>query len=124
MKIIFDSAYVLFLSLANLVDVLYSVQQTVKLTPRTKCPVPIDTKVVLDHIEIDTDRQKMLIFCTITDKHWLIENMVKWKGYTIIAEIALPNAQGFVSGPYTFSGVGKISILDKHVRSFQFVVVC
>ena len=120
MMIISDTKHLSLNVLDTLVNVLYSVQQKVRLTPDTKCPVPINTKVVLDHIEINTDSNKMLIFCTITDQHWLVENMVKWKGYTLIAEIGLPDFYGNVDGPYKFSGVGKVSILEKHVRNFQF----
>ena len=79
-------------------------------------PVPKETKVVLDHLEIDTNNKKLLIFCKITDEKWLVTHMVKWKGYTIIAEIPLPNDENHV-GPYTFSGTGKLSILGKNVSS-------
>ena len=82
-------------------------------------PVPKETKVVLDHIEIDINSKKLLIFCKITDEKWIVTHMVKWKGYTIIAEIPLPDEEGHV-GPYTFSGTGKLSILGKNVGSFHF----
>ena len=70
------------------------------------------TKVLLDHLEIDRNNKKLLIFCKITDdEQWLVTDMVKWKGYTIIAEIPLPGG----IGPTSFSGTGKISILGKNV---------
>ena len=75
-------------------------------------PIPASTQVVLDHIEIDVANNDLLIFCKVTDERWLVDNMVKWKGYTIIAEIGLP---GHGVGSYTFRGIGKMSILGKNV---------
>ena len=80
-------------------------------------PIPMKTKVLLDHLEIDVQEynKKLLIFCKITDdEQWLVTDMVKWKGYTIVAEIPLPDNNGKV-GNVTFSGTGKLSILGKNV---------
>ena len=106
--------------LDTLVNVLYSVQQKHKLTSESNCPIPITTNVVLDHIEINVTAKTLLIFCKITDDLWMVENMVSWKGYTIIAHYRLPKHIGDDSGTYTFSGVGKVSILEKHVRVVAF----
>ena len=81
----------------------------------THLPVPADTKVLLDHIEIDPANQELLIFCKVTDDtKWMIDNMVKWKGYTIIAITDL-HGSGRNSG-WRFKGTGKMSMLEKNVR--------
>ena len=107
--------------------VLEYVQHQVVLSDSSSCPIPIKTKVVLDHIEIDPTRKKLMIFCKITQDKWLVTQMVKWKGYTIIAEIGLP---GHGVGSYTFRGIGKMPILGKNVSlltvtdASELVTIC
>ena len=81
-------------------------------------PIPASTKVLLDHIEIDIKNKEILIFCKVIDDKWMVENMVKWKGYTFIAVTGLPGSPTANQG-WRFKGTGKMSILDKNVCSYK-----
>ena len=78
------------------------------------CPVPINTTVLLDHMEINKNTQDMLFFLKITDERWLVPHMTSLKGYTLIAikNILHRNER------FRFQGTGKLSVLTKHVSFF------
>ena len=105
--------FTIIVCIGPLHEVLRSVQHQVELESGMNCPVPITTKVVLQHMEIDIEHNNMLIFCQITGEDWLVQDMIQWKGYTLIAKIGISN--GPRVGTYTFSGTGKIPILGKNV---------
>ena len=83
-------------------------------------PIPASTKVLLDHIEIDIQNKELLIFCKVIDDQWMVENIVKWKGYTFIAITGLPGSSTAGQG-WRFKGTGKMSIFGKNVRSRSFI---
>ena len=76
-------------------------------------PIPHLTKVLLDHIEIDPVNKELLIFCKVTDNNWLVNNIVGWKGYTIIAVTGLYGSPNINS--WSFRGTGKLSMIGKNV---------
>ena len=79
-------------------------------------PIPPSTKVLLDHIEIDFRNEELLIFCKVIDNNWMWKDMVRWKGYTLIAITGLPGSPTVNQG-WRFKGTGKMSILEKNVSS-------
>ena len=79
----------------------------------THLPIPATTRVLLDHIEIDPANLEILIFCKVTDDNWMINNMIKWKGYTVIAVTDLSDSPNV--GTWSFRGTGKMSFLEKNV---------
>ena len=80
------------------------------------CPVPIHTKVLLDHMEINKITQDFLVFLKITDDRWLVPNMASLKGYTLIA---IKNILR-INDKFQFKGTGKLSVLTKHVSVFPY----